>query len=59
MNIVQAIMKPINTLTHEQVIEACELISKLIESRRFSYDLKMLTNRKKDLDERKEFENND
>jgi len=56
MHIVQALMLPINTFTYTQVLEAIDLIQGLLDSKRFSYDLNILTNRLRDLQERKEFE---
>lgn len=57
MHIIQALKRPINTFTHKQVEEAICLIYKLLDSKRFSYDLKILTDRLRDLQERQEFEN--
>jgi hypothetical protein len=56
MHIVQALMRPINSFTLAEVDEAIMHIQKLLDSKRFSYDLTILTNRLRDLQERKEFE---
>jgi len=56
MHIVQALMRPINSFTLEEIDEAIMYIQRLIDSKRFSYDLTILTNRMHDLQERKEFE---
>ena len=56
MHIVQALMRPINSLNPEQVVEAISQIQALIDSKRYPYDLTVLTERLKDLQERKDFE---
>lgn len=59
IQITQAVMTPISKLNYKQVIESIKLIKKLIDSRRYKYNLEHLCNRLRNLEENEEFYRNE
>lgn len=51
----QALMIPIFKMTENQIDKSIKCIKTLIDSKRFRYDIKILTNRLKELSEQKDF----
>jgi len=51
----QSIMRPITVMSNDQIKKSIYYIEQLIESKRFRFDLKLLTNRLKELEEQLDF----
>jgi len=51
----QSIMRPISWMTDEQIVKSIDYIKRLIKSKRFKYDMKILTERLRCLEEQRDF----